>query len=247
MVAVIRVDGLSKAFVTDDGKRVAVLRDVRLRVERGEIFVLLGPSGVGKSTLLRSMVGLESADAGTVQFAADVGRHDMSVVFQQFALLPWLTVKRNVELPLIARGVPAAQRSRRVAREIARMGLGKFRDALPRELSGGQRQRVGLARALVSRPKVIFMDEPFSELDSFTAAALRKQVLEIWQEQHVTFVVVTHSLPEALELADHIAVLPSRPVHRIRVFHNTLPRPRQLRSAEVYQLEDRLSALIKPL
>lgn len=246
MEAVISAERIRKTFRGDRGGPLAVLADLSFTVTAGEILVFLGPSGSGKSTLLRILCGLEAASAGRVRYALGVSRRDFSFVFQQFALLPWLTVRENVALGLEARGVPAAERGAIVARELRQFGLGLFGDAYPRDLSGGMRQRVGIARALATDPKVIFMDEPFSELDSFTAAELRVELLAMWAERRPTVVLVTHLISEAIELADRIAVLTSRPGRIETIVRNSLPRPRQTRAPEFFRLEDQLSALIRP-
>lgn len=225
---------------------LAALDGVNLDIAAGEIFVILGPSGSGKSTLLRIMSGLEAPSAGSVTLAPGLRRHDFSFVFQQFALLPWLDVAENIELGLFSGGMDRQRRQAVVGKELQQFGLEKFSRAHPRELSGGMRQRVGIARALATEPKVIFMDEPFSELDSFTAAALRQELLVIWQERRPTIVMVTHIIGEALELADRIAVLTKRPGRVEGLIANDLPRPRNRRSEQFYRLEDRLAELIKP-
>lgn len=242
----ITIDRVSKAFPLTKGKRFLALENISFEILNGEFFVLVGPSGSGKSTLLRIMTGLDSATVGSVSFGPGLGRSDMSFVFQQFALLPWLTVSENVALGLVARGVSESARRERVGKELQRLGLEKSAHVYPRELSGGMRQRVGIARAFATDPKIIFMDEPFSELDSFTAQELRKEVLEIWQERTPTIVMVTHLIPEALELGDRIAVLTPRPGKIEKIIENTLPRPRNHRSEDFFRREDQLRALIKP-
>jgi len=240
------VRNFSKTFWEKSRKGLTVLKDINLTIKKGEFFIFLGPSGSGKSTLLRVMSGLEKSYKGEVAFGADIQPSDISFVFQQFALLPWLSVSENVELGILARHFSEEIRKEKVMREVKRFGLEKFADAYPRELSGGMRQRVGLARAFVSQPKIIFMDEPFSELDSFTAEELRKEFLHIWRETHETVVMVTHLVEEAIELADRIAVLTPPPGRIEKVVVNPLSRPRNKRTLEFYQLEDRLYKLIRP-
>ncbi len=225
---------------------ITVLEDISLAIRQGEIFVILGPSGSGKSTLLRILSGLELPSEGHVAFAPGFGKKERSFVFQQFALLPWLTVRENVGLGLTARHVAEKTKQRLVERELRQLGLGAFSNAYPRALSGGMRQRVGIARALATEPKIIFMDEPFSELDSFTAEELRTALLTIWQSRHPTIILVTHLIEEALKLADRIAVLTPRPAKIERILTNPLPRPRNRRSREFFALEDKLTALVKP-
>lgn len=243
---VLTLTNVGKTFCGLDGKRIAAVRDVSLKIREGEFFVLLGPSGSGKSTLLRIMSGLEHVYEGTVTFAHGVTAQDIAFVFQQFALLPWLTVRQNIEFGLLSRGMDAGERRKKSTRVMRRLGLISFADTFPRALSGGLRQRVGIARALVVEPKIIFMDEPFSELDSFTAEDLRKEVLRIWSESGVTIVMVTHLISEAIELADRIAVLTPRPASIERMVVNALPRPRARRSLEAFRLEDLLYRLVKP-
>ena len=223
-----------------------VLADVDLEIFNGEFFMFLGPSGSGKSTILRIMSGLEKDFKGKVEFGQGITRKDMSFVFQEFALLPWLTVSENVELGLLARNMTIPERQKVVRAELELLGLEKFGHVYPRELSGGMKQRVGIARALATNPKVMFLDEPFSELDSFTAEELRKKLLSIWQERRMTIIMVSHIVPEALELADRIAVLTPRPSKIEKLMENHLSRPRQKRTEEFFRLEDELYRVIKP-
>ena len=239
MKPIITLDHVSKTFL-EEGRPITAIEDVTLTIHEGEFFVFLGPSGSGKSTLLRIMSGLEKKYRGRVTMDDSI---TTAFVFQQFAIWPWMTVEENIGIGLVARGINPRER---VARELERFGLTKFAHAYPRELSGGMKQRVGIARALAVDPHIMFMDEPFSELDSFTAAALRKEILSVWKDTHTTIVMVTHLIPEALDLADRIAVLTSRPGKIEKVLSNHLPRPRKLRSKEFFKIEDELYALIKP-
>ena len=223
-----------------NGRVTRAVQGISLDIKPGEFFVFVGLSGSGKSTILRMMSGLDRPTVGKVHLGEGIGPNDINFVFQQFALLPWLTVRENVELGLIGRGVPEHDRRRRAYAELELLGLGKHTESLPRELSGGQRQRVGIARALVTKPKILFMDEPFSELDSVTADQLRLDLLRIWEEQKFTVVLVTHILSEAVQLADRIAVLQANPGHISRIFDNHLSRPRVMRSPEAFALEDQL-------
>lgn len=257
MKPLITIKHIFKHFIGDADHSVTALADINLEIFSGEIFVFVGPSGSGKSTLLRIMSGLEKDFKGEVAFDQGIQQRDFSFVFQQFALLPWLTVAENIGIGLVARNMHPHHIKERVNKELKRFGLEKFGNEYPRELSGGMRQRVGIARALATDPKVIFMDEPFSELDSFTAQELRKELLRIWDNHgeseeagqppsRPTIVMVTHIVEEALELADRVAVLTPRPGKIERIITNDLPRPRELRSHAFYTLEDELYRLIKP-
>lgn len=245
MAALIKLSHVSKVFSEGKDQTIA-LDDINLTVNAGELLVVVGPSGSGKSTILRIMSGLEKDFEGTLTYAKGVTTADFGFVFQQFALLPWLTVKQNVELGLIARNIPERTRARRVMRELKRLGLDKFANHYPRELSGGMKQRVGIARAFATDPKVIFMDEAFSELDSFTAEELRDDLLTMWHERQPTIILVTHLVSEAIKLADRIAVLTPRPSRVEKILKNNLPRPRAKRSPEFFALEDKVMTIIKP-
>lgn len=245
MEKVLTIENVSKTYKIDKGK-VEALKDINLEVSAGEFFILLGPSGCGKSSLLRIISGLDKDYSGTVNYGAGVSAEDISFVFQQFALFPWLNVYENIEIGLLARNISDGEKEKRIMRELELFGLEKFSKSSPRELSGGMRQRVGIARALVTDPKIIFMDEPFSELDSFTAADLRREVLEIWQKKKTTIVMVTHLIEEAIELSDRVAVMTKRPGTVETLIENDLPRPRNKRSEQFFDLEDRLAKTIKP-
>ncbi len=217
-----------------------VLEDINLTVHQGEFLLLLGPSGCGKSTLLRIMTGLEKHTHGSIEFHHPLDITDVSFVFQNFGLLPWLTVEENVELGLIGRNVPLPERKEKVKKILLRFGLLDFATYRPRDLSGGMRQRTGLARAFVTDPKIIFLDEPFSELDFFTARSLHEALLDMWKERKVTIVMVSHYLEEAVLLADRVAVFRDRPGTILDIVKNELPRPRDARSAPFFALEDEI-------
>ena len=171
---------------------------------------------------------------------------DMSFVFQQFALFPWLTVFENIALGLRSRKEPEHTITKKVHHVAADLGLEHFLHSFPRELSGGMKQRVGIARALVTDPKIILMDEPFSGLDSFTASELRKELLRIWEEKKITIVLVTHLVSEAVELSDRIAVVTARPAHIEKIFENPLARPRKNRTKPFYAFEDMITEQVRP-
>ncbi|GAC1648801.1 MAG: nitrate/sulfonate/bicarbonate ABC transporter ATP-binding protein [Ktedonobacteraceae bacterium] len=207
-----------------------VLDSVDLQIRAGEFVALLGPSGSGKSTLLRILAGLLKPSSGEVLFKGTPqygANPHVAIVFQSFALFPWLTVLQNVELGLEAQPMTPTQRLKRALAAIDLIGLDGFEDAFPKELSGGMRQRVGFARALVVEPELLFMDEPFSALDVLTAANLRKELLGLWQQHSIptrAIVMVTHNIDEAVSMADRILVLGANP-GRIRVELPGLPIP----------------------
>jgi NitT/TauT family transport system ATP-binding protein len=244
--ALISVRGLSKSFAGPNGRAITVLDDINLEVAEGEFVALLGRSGSGKSTLLRCIAGLIAPTEGQVMFRGQRltgSNRETTMVFQTFALLPWLTVQENVELGLEARGVATAERTERALRAIDIVGLDGYESAYPKELSGGMRQRVGFARALVVEPAALLMDEPFSALDVLTSENLRGELLELWEGQRFptkTIVMVTHNIEEAVLLADRILVLGTNP-GRIRTdMRNPLPRPRRRRTPEFDELVDQI-------
>ena len=208
-----------------------ILEDVALAVREGEIVGLLGRSGSGKSTLLRSIAGLVRPSSGELRFVPDAegAPRSVSMVFQSFALFPWLTVLQNVELGLEAQRVPAEERRTRALAAIDLIGLDGFENAFPKELSGGMRQRVGLARALVVEPSLLLMDEPFSALDVLTAETLRTDLLDLWGEGKLgiaSVLIVTHNIEEAVLMCDRILVLSSNPGRIAAEFTVDLPQPR---------------------
>lgn len=243
----IEVDRVSKTFGTP-GEPVPVLDGVSLVVHPGEIVALLGKSGSGKSTLLRCVAGLIEPSEGAVRYqgARLTGPNPgTAMVFQSFALLPWLTVRQNMELGLEARLVPPPERRARAEAAIDLIGLDGFEDAYPKELSGGMRQRVGLARALVVHPDVLLMDEPFSALDVLTAENLRGELLELWGSDEFpikAIVLVTHNIDEAVTLADRVLILGSKPGRIIAELPIDLPRPRDRHQIEFETTVERIYA-----
>ncbi len=242
--AIIRAERVEKYYSQPSENRIQVIAPTDLSIVPGEIVALLGPSGSGKSTLLRMLTGLSAPSAGQVYWhekpiaTADV---NVSIVFQSFALFPWLTVLENVEAPLKARGVDATERRRQGLKMLDTVGLDGFQAAYPKELSGGMRQRVGFARALVVEPEVLFMDEPFSALDVLTAENLRSELLELWQNKTIptqSIFIVTHNIEEAVLLADRIIVLGRNPGHIRTDFRVTLAHPRDRKATVFTQLVD---------
>ncbi|MDA1335223.1 MAG: ABC transporter ATP-binding protein [bacterium] len=222
-----------------------IIEGINLDVHEGEILSIVGPSGSGKSILLKTMAGLIKPDHGEIKLSRDDG-DDISFVFQGYALLPWLTAYKNIELALIAKNVPVAERKTKTSSMLKALGLEKYPHLRPHDLSSGTQQRIGIARALVSDPRIIFMDEPFSEVDSVTADILRDTLLEIWHERRPTIVIVSHIIEEAIELADRIVIMSPQPGKIERIIKNTLPRPRNRRSHEFFEMEDQIYRILKP-
>src|SRR5438309_7723855 len=220
--AIIRAERVEKYYAQPSENRIQVISPTDLSITAGEIVALLGPSGSGKSTLLRMLTGLSKPSGGEVYWHEKpiaTANVNVSIVFQSFALFPWLSVLENVEAPLKARGMEPTERRKRSLKILDTVGLDGLQAAYPKELSGGMRQRVGFARALVVEPEVLFMDEPFSALDVLTAENLRTELQDLWREKTMptkAVVMVTHNIDEAVSLADRILVLGANPGH-IRV------------------------------
>jgi len=223
----VELDNVSKFY--DAGRRLHALHEVSFSVREGEFVSIVGPSGCGKSTLLKIIAGLDKPTSGQVKFrgGAICGPHSkISLVFQAFGLFPWRTVLENVEYGLEMQRVPKEER-RQLAREyLGMVGLADYEHMYPKQLSGGMRQRVGIARALAVEPEVVLMDEAFSAIDEVTAEVLRDEVAEIHRQTGKTFVLVTHNLSEAIELADKVVVLSSRPAKVKKIMPISLDRPR---------------------
>ena len=251
--AIIRAEKIEKYYAQPSQNRIQVISATDLSIVPGEILALLGPSGSGKSTMLRMLTGLSTPTAGQVYWHGtpiSEAEINVSIVFQSFALFPWLTVLENVEAPLEARGVAPAERHERSMKMLDMVGLDGFEAAYPKELSGGMRQRVGFARALVVEPEVLFMDEPFSALDVLTADNLRSELLELWAKKTMptkAVFLVTHNIEEAVLLADRIIVLGRNPGHIRTDFPVQIPQPRDRKSEAFTQLVDYIyKVLTKP-
>jgi NitT/TauT family transport system ATP-binding protein len=251
--AIIQAEKIEKYYAQPSENRIQVIAPTDLKIIPNEILALLGPSGSGKSTMLRMLTGLSRPSAGQVFWHGKPIAEteiNVSIVFQSFALFPWLTVLENVEAPLQARGVDPEQRRERSMRMLDTVGLSGFEGAFPKELSGGMRQRVGFARALVVEPEVLFMDEPFSALDVLTAENLRSELLELWGNKTMptrAVFIVTHNIEEAVLLADRIIVLGRNPGHIRTDFRVQIPQPRDRKSEAFTQLVDYIyKVLTKP-
>ncbi|HAU3835086.1 TPA: nitrate/sulfonate/bicarbonate ABC transporter ATP-binding protein [Legionella pneumophila] len=247
---IINIENLSKSFKKAPSQHLLVLEDVNFKLQEGEIVALLGKSGSGKSTLLRIIAGLIAPSSGTVTYRGKpVTRpvEGIAMVFQSFALMPWLTVLENVELGLEAQGISREERRHRAIEAIDIIGLDGFESAFPKELSGGMRQRVGFARALVINPDVLLMDEPFSALDVLTAENLKSDLLELWKEKKTNtngILLVTHNIEEAATLADRIVIFGNDPGYIRAELPMTLPQPRDPESPEYLALVDKIYTLM---
>lgn len=229
----ISIQGLTKVFKT--GKTdVTALQDVSLKIAAGEFVVIVGPSGCGKTTLLRIIAGLDEQSHGhIVRKHTDPAKPLSTTVFQEHAIFPWLQVDANIGYGLKMRGVPKVQRIETVNKFLDKMGLRDHAKAYPHQLSGGMKQRVSIARAFANDPEILCMDEPFAALDEQNKAIMLEELVRIWSESRKTAVFITHSLDEALVLADRIVVMTARPGRIAAIFDNPLPRPR--RSYEIRQ------------
>ena len=242
----LEIDSVRQAFPRPDGGQLLVLDDINLRLEEGQIVALLGRSGSGKSTLLRLIAGIARPTNGTLTYLGapiQGPAPGISMVFQSFALFPWLTVLENVELGLEALRLPDAEIRQRALAAIDLIGLDGYESAYPRELSGGMRQRVGFARALVVHPNVLLMDEPFSALDVLTAENLRTDFLELWSERRLPIkgvILVTHNIEEAVLMSDRILLFSRNPGHITEEIKVDLPQPRNRLDARFRALVERI-------
>ncbi|ADG06537.1 ABC transporter ATP-binding protein [Kyrpidia tusciae] len=249
-MALLELRHVSKDWEVGPGTTTTILKDVSLKVEEGDFVALLGPSGSGKSTLLRIIAGLIPPTEGQVLYhgrPVDGVAPGVAMIFQNFALFPWLTVLENVELGLERTDIPPAEKRKRALQVIDMVGLDGFETAFPKELSGGMRQRVGFGRALVAEPDVLLMDEPFSALDVLTAENLRRDLLELWLEKKIrtkAIVLVTHSIEEAVYLASRAVVLSRDPAQVVTDIRITLPHWRDKQSPTFLSLVDQLYAII---
>jgi NitT/TauT family transport system ATP-binding protein len=245
----ISLSGVCKSFAGSNGERLEVLKDVDLTVAEHAIVGLLGASGAGKSTLLNIIAGIAKPDRGRVCICGAPSEElndwcAASYMFQDERLLPWRTALRNVEFALEAGSTPKAERVRRAREALRLVGLELFEDAFPYQLSGGMRSRVALARSLVTEPRVLLMDEPFSRLDAQTRGLMHRELLRIHGLMRMTVVFVTHDVEEAVVLADRVAVMSPRPGTIREVVEITPPRPRDTTEPEVAVYVQRLRALI---
>jgi NitT/TauT family transport system ATP-binding protein len=241
----LQLDRLNMIYAKPQG-RVVVLKNLSAAIDEREFVAIVGPSGCGKSTLLRIIGGLIAPTSGRVLYKdkpQNGVNAECAMVFQSFGLFPWFTVRENVELALEALGLPPRRRRVRAEFYLDRVGLGGSEDAYPRELSGGMKQRAGLARALAVEPNVLLMDEPFSSLDVLTSITLREEVLRIWDDKEFsvhTVIMVTHIIEEAVELADRVVILSSRPGRIVDDLRIDLPRPRDKRKQSFIEYVDRI-------
>ena len=242
--------GVTKTYRDEEGHVRVILDNVDLSIRRGEVVTILGPSGCGKSTLLRILIGLIPPTSGTVTQHGKplTGIHPgAAVVFQNFALFPWLTVEENVRVGLNGQPLPPPQAEERIAAAIERVGLTGVERAFPKELSGGMKQRVGLARALVGSPELLCMDEPFSALDVLTAESLRAEVYRLWSDGATglsSILMITHLIDEAVYLGDRILVMGANPGTIRQEIVNTLPHPREYRHPEFLGMVERIHDIV---
>ncbi len=245
-VPAIRIRGVRKAFAAG-GREVVALDGIDLDVRAGEFVCLLGPSGCGKSTLLNAIAGFSPPTAGSIvangREVAAPGP-DRAMVFQEYALFPWMTVERNVAFGLAVRGAPREAIRATVDALLAKLHLSDFRDRFPKDLSGGMRQRVAIARVLAIDPPMLLMDEPFGALDALTRRNLQDELLRLWAETRKTIVFVTHGIEESIYLADRVVVMTYRPGTVKRLVEVGLPRPRAPASPELNALKREVSALV---
>jgi NitT/TauT family transport system ATP-binding protein len=245
--AILHIEGVHKRYATNGGE-IEALRAVDLSIGRGEFICLIGASGCGKSTLLRTIAGFEMPSTGQVRMNGEPVTGpgpDRGMVFQDYGLFPWLTVRRNIGFGPAARGVPRPQVDAIAERFIAMIGLDRFADAYPHQLSGGMKQRVAIARVLANDAAVLLMDEPFGALDAMTRERLQTELLTLWQATGLTVLFVTHAIEEAILLADRVIVMSPGPGRITADVPVSLPRPRDVVSAPFNEMRRRMAGLLQ--
>ncbi|HZZ77768.1 MAG TPA: ABC transporter ATP-binding protein [Gemmataceae bacterium] len=245
--AALRLSDVCKSFRAADGRDTQVLARMSLTVGAGQMVSLLGPNGCGKSTLLRIIAGLDAPTSGQLFLGNDPitgPGAERGLMFQDANLYPWLTVRRNIEAGLVARGVLHTRRHD-VHDFMRLIGLEAFADAYPHQLSGGMAQRVALARALINHPRILLLDEPLGSLDQFTRMRMQDEVLQLWQARGTTMLLVTHDIDEAIYMSDRIVIMTPRPGRVERVLDVILPRPRQRTGREFLELRTTILELIQ--
>ena len=225
--AAVEIVGLRKQYGAG-AVAVVALADIDLRVAPGEFVCIVGPSGCGKSTLLRILAGLDRQTSGSIKVAADGWAVENAMVFQESGLFPWMNVEANIRFGLMTRGVPAAEADARVEAALKLVGLSKFRRHYPHQLSGGMRQRSAIARAFVTDPAMLLMDEPFAALDAQNRVILQAELVRLWEETRKTVIYVTHSIEEALSLGDRTVVMTAQPGRIKQVIDVPFARPRDV-------------------
>lgn len=246
-MALLEVKGVSKLFKVN-GKQMEALHDINLDISENEFVCFIGPSGCGKTTLLRVIAGLEEPSSGEIRLEGIpiMGPGpERGMVFQEYSLFPWRTVLDNVAFGLELKGISKDERYRKARQYIKMVGLERFEERYPHELSGGMKQRVAIARALVNEPKALLMDEPFGALDAQTRNIMQSELLRVWEEEKKTVVFVTHSVDEAIYLADRIVIMSARPGKIKDVIKIDLPRPRNRTSPQVNVIRDRILCDLK--
>ncbi|MBN8512174.1 MAG: nitrate/sulfonate/bicarbonate ABC transporter ATP-binding protein [Rickettsiales bacterium] len=240
----ININSICKDFIKPDGHKQEILDNINIDIKSGEILAILGRSGCGKSTLLRIISGLITPSRGKIRFNNQPEKSfNISMIFQSFALFPWLSVLENVELGLEAMSTLEEEKRKRALQAIDLIGLDGFESAMPRELSGGMKQRVGFARALVVDPDILLMDEPFSALDILTSDTLKSDFLDLWTEKKIplkSVIIVTHSIEEAVTMADRVILLGSNPGRVVSEIKINLPRPRNQQDRKFKEIVDKI-------
>lgn len=247
--AIIKVIHIGKSFV-EGGKEFQVIKEIDFDLFENEFVSIVGPSDSGKSTLLRIIAGIDKSTRGEVMYRGQKTNElnpNVAMVFQTFALIPWLTVLDNICLALEAKNIPRTEQLRRAEKYIDKVGLEGFEEAYPRELSRGIKQRVGLARALVLEPEVLLMDEPFSNLDVLSAQNLREEILDLWQDKSLplkSILMVTNSIEEAVYSSDRVIVVSESPGKVIKIVKIDLPRPRKRKDKKLLELTDEIYTVL---
>ncbi len=246
--SLIQIESLSKTFISERGNEVHALAESSIHIKENDFVCIVGPSGCGKSTLLRIVAGLETGSSGRVLYKGqphEKPTQKIGMVFQQYSLLPWRTVEENIVLGMEFRKESRGAKAACAERYLKLIGMESFRQAYPYELSGGMQQRVAIVRALANDPQVLLMDEPFGALDAHTRIIMQRELLRIWEQNKKTVLFVTHSVDEAIYLADRIVVMSSRPGTIKRIMEVDIPRPRSRANPLYGQMADEILRMLE--